>query len=118
MTGRNFRCLTCNAMVSDKYIHKRRTEHEKFLQIGTEGEEELSPTTKWTQELMTDELAGMKRVMLKLETHKAITEISSQSNGATYDDIILAALGALKREKENKGYDQLESIVSDSNEEE
>ena len=121
MTGR-FKCLTCSRIISDKYIHTRRTDppHQKYIRIGTEAEEELSPTQKWTNEILSDELAGMKRVMLKLETHHAIQELSIERSGATYDDIILMCINSYHREKENNfnGNDLLESIVTNDSEEE
>jgi hypothetical protein len=79
-----------------------------------------NPTTKWSKELLEDELKGQKTISIKIETHRAIQELSSQRSGATYDDIILMCINSYHKEKESKGYDPLENIVSvsDSNEEE
>jgi hypothetical protein len=57
-------------------------------------------------------LAGQKKITIKIETHQAIQDISVQQSGATYDDIILAALSSYKREKENNGNDPLEQIAT------
>jgi hypothetical protein len=78
-----------------------------------------SPTHRWAKELLNDELKGQKKISIKISTHEAIQELSSQRNGATYDDIILAALGALKREQEiGPETDPLESIANDNETEE
>jgi hypothetical protein len=76
-----------------------------------------NPTAVWARELISDELKGQKKISIKISTHRAIQELSSQSNGATYDDIILAALSSYKREQEI-GPHTLESIVTNAETEE
>ena len=70
-----------------------------------------SPTNRWAKELLSDELKGQKKISIKISTHEAIQELSSQRNGATYDSILLEALEALKIQKEI-GPQTLESIAN------
>ena len=76
-----------------------------------------SPTHRWASELLDDELKGQKKISIKISTHAAIQELSTQRSGATYDDIILAALSSYKREQEI-GPQTLDDIVKSDNEEE
>jgi hypothetical protein len=76
-----------------------------------------SPTNKWAKSILEDEMAGMKTMKIKLSTYKAITEISTWKEAATFDDIICAALCSYKRENENNGYDPLSAIVTTNDQE-
>jgi hypothetical protein len=76
-----------------------------------------SPTHRWAEELLNDELKGQKKISIKISTHAAIQELSAKQSGATYDDIILAALSSYKREQEI-GPQTLDDMVKSDNEEE
>ena len=115
-----WKCLTCSRVLSDKYTHIKRTypPHQKFIQIDTDGEEEMSDTQRWTKAPLEDEIAGLKTMKIKISTHKAIAEISTAKEGSTYDDVILMCINSYHREKGNSGngYDPLEQIATNEEE--
>ena len=76
-----------------------------------------SPTHRWARELLDDELKGQKKISIKISTHEAIQELSTQRSGATYDEIILEALEALKIQKDIGPVSLDDMMKSDSNEE-
>ena len=99
-----WKCLTCRDIVDDKYIHSHGTEppHKKFIQIGTDGEEQLSQTQKWQQALECDEMEGMHTMKIKIATFELIKQISNTLEAATFDLVITKAIEALLREQEHK----------------
>ena len=74
-----YKCLSCSRVISDKSMHTRRTEppHQKYIQIGIDGEEELSETQRWTKELIEDEQAGVKTIRISLQVFSKIKEITN-----------------------------------------
>lgn len=63
---------------------------------------ENTPTHRWAKELRDEEVKGFKHVMLRLETHEELQELSMTMDGErgrSYDDLILMCLDSYRREQ-------------------